>query len=344
MIYCVRKIKPPETFKAEYPVTEELQSARKNAVSQIRNILSGKDKRKLFVVGPCSADDPDAVCDYAVKLARIAKKVKDRLFVIVRAHTAKPRTRSDEYMGLIHTPDVKACAVTDIAGGLCAMRKLHVRILRESGLPTADELLYPEVLPYIDDCVSYLFVGARTCDDPLHRFAASGAEVPVGIKNPLNGNIEDLFYSVLSAKSRNEFYYRGEQARSNGNEYAHAVLRGYVDADGRHVGNYGKECVMRYKTLCDNFGEDCSLLIDAGHSNSGKNALKQRDTIAAALDCMRDKAYADAVKGFIVESYIEGGVGVPGKSKYGQSVTDECLDFERTERLILSVAEKLTAS
>ncbi len=315
------------------PLSDTSVHNRENALRQIRNILDGIDKRKLFVVGPCSADNVDAVCDYAVRLAAIADAVKDKIFIVMRAYTAKTRTRGDGYLGLLHHSDKNGD--TDLAAGLAAARGLHIRIARESGLCTADELVYTDTVDHFSDVICYAAVGARTSDDPMHRFVASGLDIPVGIKNPTNGNRDELVGSVCTARASNAFMFRGEQVQTGGNAYAHAILRGAVDKNGRHLPNYGYDDVMSFAT-------DCGVMIDAGHSNSGKNADKQCDVVNDVLSIAASSPdYNAAVKGVMIESYLlDGNQPLDGGDR-GRSVTDACLGIDKTKKLIEFAAERI---
>ncbi len=333
MISTLKKISSPRALKEQIPIDPKLAAARLDAISQIEAILRGEDGRKLFIVGPCSADDPNAAIDYAVRLSRVAEKIKDRIFVVLRMFTAKPRTRGEGYMGLLHTPGAPSGEV-NIAEGIAAMRRLHVRVASESGLFTADELLYPEAVRYVDDIVCYFSVGTRSSDDQLHRFVASGLDVPVGIKNPLNGNLDSLAASVRTARNGNEFLFCGEHVRTFGNDRAHPVLRGSVSANGEHIPNYGYESVMKISSLCGG-----RVIVDVGHSNSGKNENKQCEVLRDMWEIAKQKQeYGSAVAGVMIESYIAGGSGAAG-SMYGRSLTDGCLSFEDTERLLLRASD-----
>ena len=316
------------------PLSDTSVHNRDNAVRAIRDILDGKDKRKLFIVGPCSADNADAVCDYAVRLAAVAEAVKNKIFIVMRVYTAKTRTRGDGYLGLIHHADKNG--MIDLAAGLAAARGLHIRVMRESGLCTADELVYTDAVDHLSDVVCYAAVGARTSDDPMHRFIASGLDIPVGIKNPPDGNGDELIGSVDTARSPNAFMYRGEQVQTDGNAYAHAVLRGAVDRSGEHLPNYGYDDVLRLAARCG------GVMIDAGHSNSGKDADRQADVVDDVLTAAASlPEYDAAVKGIMLESYLKDGNQPLGGGEYGKSVTDACLGIEKTERLLLSAAERI---
>ncbi|MDE6401000.1 MAG: 3-deoxy-7-phosphoheptulonate synthase [Clostridiales bacterium] len=244
MFYKIKPVPTAEEVKAHLPLSDGLKQRRLEFVTQTENILSGIDKRKLIIVGPCSADSESPVCEYAENLARVAQKIKSVAHVIMRVYTGKPRTRGDGYTGMIHTPDPKS-GITDINSGLVAARKLHIKVAETSGLFTADEMLYPNAVEYTDDIVSYLTIGARSAQDPLHRYVASGLDFPIGVKNPIHGNVGDLVDSLYSVGKPNEFLFNDCQTRTSGNKFAHAVLRGAVDINGKNVPNYGYEYVMR---------------------------------------------------------------------------------------------------
>ena len=330
-----------EELKSEYKFPEAYAKKRIIALRQICDILSGKDKRKLFIVGPCSADDPYAVVDFSVRLASAAESIKDKIFVVVRVFTSKPRTRGEGYMGLLHTPVVGGS--TDISNGLAAMRRLHMDVVRESGLFTADEILYPYAYVYADDILVYATVGARSAEDQLHRFAASGADVPVGIKNPVNGNPSELADSVYAASIPNEFFFRGAQVITSGNDHAHAVLRGFTDNRGNNIQNYGiDEALSVYTEIAARGLRNVSAIIDTGHSNSGKDPVRVPDIVGEiTANIKHSENYARFVKGIMVESYLQFGGKRPGESGYGRSITDPCLDFSATERLLYNAAEGL---
>ncbi len=340
-----RKIKPvasAEELAQMLTVPRYLAENRIDAVNQISRIISGEDNRKLVIVGPCSADNQDAVCDYSERLARVAQKIKSSVYVVMRVHTSKPRTRGEGYMGMIHMPDISS-GITDLNDGLRAARSLHLRVAETSGLFTSDEMLYPHCIRYISDIVAYLTLGARSAEDQEHRFFASGTDVPIGIKNPPSGSVYDLSGSVHAVRIPNEFLTDGYQVQSSGNVWAHAILRGYVDIDGNNIPNYGKEYVRKYTEIyCAQSAVVPSVVIDTGHANSGKNRMIQSDIVGEVLSlCANDRAYNSVVKGFMIESYIVDGNQPFGGGIYGRSITDPCLGWNKTERLLYDIAEKL---
>lgn len=342
MFYKIKPVPTAEELKSAIPLSDELKRKRQISVEQTEAILSGRDKRKLFIVGPCSADRADAVCDYAERLARVALRIKSVAHVIMRVYTGKPRTRGDGYSGMIHTPDAIS-GNTDIGAGLFAARKLHIRVAETSGLFTADEMFYPSATEYTDDIVSYLTVGARSAQNSEHRYVASGLDIPVGIKNPLHGSVLGFADSLYSAGIANEFLSNGCQIRTDGNRFVHAVLRGAVDINGNNIADYGYDYVMRLREACA--ARQCvnrSVIIDTGHSNSGKLTSEVPEITNDVLDVARRSAdYNGTVKGFMIESYLVEGCQSAGGDCYGKSVTDPCVGWEDTERLLLSAAEKI---
>lgn len=308
----------------------------------IKKIISGKDDRMLFIVGPCSADNEDSVLDYVSRLAKLAEEVKDKIFIVPRIYTNKPRTRGEGYKGMLHSPDPHK-KVTDIQAGILALRTMHARAISESGLSAADEMLYPDNVDYIQDLLSYIAVGARSTENQQHRLVASGFDVAVGIKNPMNGSFSVLLNSIYAAQIQNEFKYGDYQVRTTGNPYAHAILRGSVDIYGNNLPNYHYEDVMRFDEMYRKQGlKFPAVIIDTNHSNSNKNAFEQvrivKEVVGNRRHCDRFKAL---VKGFLIESYIEDGNQSPDGNVYGKSITDACLGWDKTRELILSVAERL---
>lgn len=308
----------------------------------IKKIISGKDDRMLFIVGPCSADNEDSVLDYVSRLAKLAEEVKDKIFIVPRIYTNKPRTRGEGYKGMLHSPDPHK-KVTNIQAGILALRTMHARAISESGLSAADEMLYPDNVDYIQDLLSYIALGARSTENQQHRLVASGFDVAVGIKNPMNGSFSVLLNSIYAAQIQNEFKYGDYQVRTTGNPYAHAILRGSVDIYGNNLPNYHYEDVMRFDEMYRKQGlKFPAVIIDTNHSNSNKNAFEQvrivKEVVGNRRHCDRFKAL---VKGFLIESYIEDGNQSPDGNVYGKSITDACLGWDKTRELILSVAERL---
>ena len=319
-----------------------MQKLKLSRDETVKNIISGDDDRMLFIVGPCSADSEDSVLDYVSRLAVLADEVKDKIFIVPRIYTNKPRTRGEGYKGMLHSPDPHK-KVTDIQAGILALRRMHARAISESGLSAADEMLYPDNVDYIQDLLSYIAVGARSTENQQHRLVASGFDVAVGIKNPMNGSFSVLLNSIYAAQIPNEFKYGDYQVRTTGNSYAHAILRGSVDIYGNNLPNYHYEDVMRFDEMYRKQGlKFPTVIIDTNHSNSNKNAFEQirivKEVVGNRRHCDRFKTL---VKGFLIESYIEDGNQSPDGTVYGKSITDACLGWDKTRELILSVAERL---
>ncbi len=337
----VKKMPTADEVKRDYPVTAEMKKIKEERDAQICDILSGKTDKLILVIGPCSAEHEDSVIDYIHRLAGVAEKVKDKIFVIPRIYTNKPRTTGEGYKGMLHQPDPERAE--DMLSGLIAIRKLHMRAIRETGLTSADEMLYPENHTYLSDMLSYVAVGARSVEDQKHRLTASGLNIPVGMKNPTSGDIAVMMNSIVAAQHAHTFIYGGWEAKSAGNPYAHAILRGYVDKRGVSMPNYHYEDLVH---LCESYGErhlqNPAVIIDTNHSNSGKQHLEQVRIAKEVLHSCRHSAdVKKLVKGLMIESYIEDGAQKPDGHIYGKSITDPCLGWEKTERLILDLAELL---
>ncbi len=333
-------IPEPEEFIAQSPMTVELKKMKKKRDEEIREVISGKSQKMLVIVGPCSAHEPAPTLEYISRLGKINEKVKDKLVIVPRIYTNKPRTKGVGYKGMFLQPDPEGAA--DIARGIRSIRALHLAAMNESGLTAADEMLYPENTPYVEDLLSYHAVGARSVEDQLHRQVASGIDAPVGLKNPMSGNIPALVNSIYAAQSPQIFKYRHYQVSSDGNPYAHAILRGGVDASGADVPNFHYETVMQLSELLNGGGlQNPAIVIDCNHSNSGKN---HRQQVRIAQEVMQnrtyDKDFKKIVKGFMIESFL-----VEGNQKhdevFGQSITDPCLGWEDTEKLLYAIAEQV---
>lgn len=333
MIRKIQKIKTPDEIKSLYPVKTDIKKSRDE---QIRNIMSDIDRRKLLIIGPCSLDGESGTYFYMEKLAVLAEKVKDKLFVIPRLYTAKPRSKTG-FRGLIHSPDTVA---DDICGGVELCRKILTTVLNEFGFSGADELLYPYNYRYFDDLLSYMTVGARSSEDQEHRMFASGMDVPVGIKNPLSGNLHSLANAVYVAQRPNRFICDGYEVESNGNPHAHAVLRGYTDNNDTPFINFGREDVLGLGAEFARLNLKCRIVVDVSHANSGKNYAKQEQALRNIAANLRDTEYNSLIKGFMMESYLKDGNSV-GKIEEGVSITDGCLGFERTYAAVCELCEKL---
>ena len=334
-----RKLTIPMETKALYPVTKDLVPIVEARAKALREIFEGRDRRLLLIIGPCSADNADSVIDYISRLRRLQERVEDRLFLVPRIYTNKPRTTGEGYMGLVHQPD--ASRRPDPFKGIIAVRELNLRALRETGFTCADEMLYPENHRYLDDILAYVAVGARSVEDQQHRLTASGLGIPVGMKNPLSGDLGVMLNSVRAAQTAHTFIYRGWAVHSGGNPHAHAILRGSRGADGRSLPNYGRGDLRR---LCDRYLaaelQNPAVIVDANHDNSGKDPFRQPEIVREVMQTRRDDPeLGRLVRGFMVESYLVDGCQQPGGGVYGQSITDPCLGWEKTERLILDLAE-----
>jgi 3-deoxy-7-phosphoheptulonate synthase len=341
MFEKVRAILSADEIKIRMPLDIAMKKLKEERDALVKDIIAGRDKRTLFIIGPCSADNEDAVCDYASRLARVADKVKDKLILMPRIYTNKPRTRGEGYKGMLHSPDPRKG--TDIQAGIMAIRNMHLRVISESGLTGADEMLYPDNFAYLDDVLSYVAVGARSVENQQHRLVASGIDVPVGLKNSMNGSLTVLANSIYAAQLPNEFKYGNNQVRTNGNEYAHAILRGSVDIFGNNLSNYHFEDIIKFYNIYGEQGlKNPAIVIDTNHSNSGKNPFEQRRIVREVMSNMRaDKRIASLVKGFMVESYIADGNQDANGGVYGKSITDACIGWEKTESLIYEVADNL---
>ena len=336
-----RKLAIPMEVKEMYPLTADLAAIFEKRDVEIKEILSGKSDKFLLIIGPCSADNEDSVIDYITRLREVQEKVKDKIFIIPRIYTNKPRTTGDGYKGMLHQPD--PTEKPDMFKGIVAIRKLHMRAMSETGFSCADEMLYPENHKYLDDMLAYVAVGARSVEDQQHRLTASGIEVPVGMKNPTSGDFSVMLNAITAAQHKHTFIYRGWEAHSQGNPYAHAILRGYMNKHGQSMPNYHFEDLS---LICEMYTakglSNPAVIIDTNHANSGKNPFEQ---VRIAKEVLASRKYKDEirkmVKGFMIESYIEDGAQKIGEGVYGKSITDACLGWEKTERLIYDIAERV---
>ncbi len=334
----IRKLPIPLETKEKYPITEKAEEAKFLNDLEIKKVFSGESDKLLLIIGPCSADNADSVMDYVYRLKKISEQVKDKIIIIPRIYTNKPRTTGDGYKGMLHQPDPNA--KPDVYQGVLAIRQLHTRVLTETGLPTADEMLYPSNYRYLSDLISYVAVGARSVENQEHRLVASGIEVPVGMKNPTSGDISIMMNSITAAQHPHSFIYRGWEVATDGNPYAHAILRGYVNKHGQANPNYHYEDLLH---LSEYYAKtnlvNPALIVDTNHSNSGKMYAEQPRICKEVLhSCRHNSDIRKLVKGFMVESYIEDGCQKIGENIYGKSITDPCLGWEKTERLILDIA------
>lgn len=336
-----RKLPIPQQVKEEFPVSEDMYRVKQQRDEEIKNIFSGRSDRLILVIGPCSADHRESVLDYIGRLRRIQEQVEDKIFIIPRIYTNKPRTTGDGYKGMLHqpNPDEKP----DMYKGLIAIRELHMSALKDYGFSCADEMLYPENHRYLSDLLSYVAVGARSVENQQHRLVASGLEEPVGMKNPTSGDLSVMMNSITAGQHRHTFIYRGWEVQSEGNPYTHAILRGYTDFSGKPVSNYHYEDLLKLHDMYLASGlANPSAVVDTNHANSGKKYLEQV-RIAKEVVASRNQSedIKRLVKGLMIESYIEDGAQKTEEHVYGKSITDPCLGWEKTERLILDLADML---
>ena len=335
----VRKMPLPQELIRDYPLSADIRRLKADRDRQIADIITGRDHRLLLIIGPCSADREDAVLDYMHRLSEIEAQVRNRLMIVPRVYTNKPRTRGVGYKGMLHQPDPGKGE--DMLAGIIAIRELHTHILRETGFSCADEMLYPSNYSYLSDLLGYVAVGARSVENQEHRLVASGLDVPVGMKNPCAGDISVMMNSIAAAQSPQEFIFRSWEVHTTGNPLAHAILRGYVDNFGRSHPNYHYENLRELLDLYTANGlANPAVIVDANHSNSDKRFLEQ---IRICEDVMHSRTLSGdiraLVKGLMVESYLEDGCQKVGEGVYGKSITDPCLGWEKSRALILRLAE-----
>ena len=337
----VRKLPIPKEIKEQFPIPEEVKKVKADRDAAIADVFTGKSDKFLLIIGPCSADREDSVLDYVNRLAKVQDKVRDKILIIPRIYTNKPRTTGQGYKGMVHQPDPTKSE--DMLEGLIAIRKLHTKALTETGLGCADEMLYPENHRYLSDILSYVAIGARSVEDQQHRLTASGLMVPVGMKNPTSGDYSVMLNSIIAAQSQHTFLYRGWEARSKGNPLTHAILRGYVDKHGNSHPNYHYEDLVRlYDMYSAKDLENMAVIIDANHANSGKQFMEQIRICNEVLhSCRHNNDIRKIVKGFMVESYIVDGCQRVEEGTYGKSITDPCLGWEKSEKLIYDIADQL---
>lgn len=334
----VRKLPIPLDTKEKYPLSAAAELKKEQNDAEIKAVFEGKSKKLLLIIGPCSADSEEPVMEYVYRLKRLEEQVKDKLMLIPRIYTNKPRTTGDGYKGMLHQPDPSG--EPNVYNGVLAIRNLHSRVLTETGLPTADEMLYPSNYRYLSDIISYVAVGARSVENQEHRLVASGIEVPVGMKNPTSGDISVMMNSITAAQHPHSFIYRGWEVKTTGNPCAHAILRGYVNKQGQSMPNYHYEDLEH---LCENYAKlnlkNPAVIVDANHSNSGKKFDQQPRICKEVLhSCRHNQDINNLVKGFMIESYLEDGAQKIGDGVFGKSITDPCLGWEKSERLILDIA------
>lgn len=334
-----RKLPTPKEIKEMYPLDSKLAAIKAKNDQEINDVFTGKSDKFILIIGPCSADREDAVIDYIKRLREVQEKVKEEIIIIPRIYTNKPRTTGEGYKGMLHQPD--PLADPDMLKGLISIRKLHMRALKETGFSCADEMLYPENHRYLSDLLSYVAIGARSVEDQQHRLTASGLNIPVGMKNPTSGDISVMLNAIHAGQHSHTFIYRGWEVTSQGNTMCHAILRGYVDKDGKSHPNYHYEDLISLAKLYEsNHFANPSVIVDTNHANSNKQYEEQ---IRIAKEVLHSTRHSDAiyklVKGLMIESYIEDGCQKVDGSIYGKSITDPCLGWEKTEKLILEIAE-----
>lgn len=336
-----RKLPIPMDIKEEYPLTLAMAEKKAKNDAEIRRIFTGESDKLLLVIGPCSADSKEPVLDYIGRLALLQEKVKDRIVIVPRIYTNKPRTTGSGYKGMLHQPYPNE--KPDMLHGIIAIRDLHLCALKDYGFSCADEMLYPQNYRYLSDLLSYVAIGARSVENQEHRLTSSGFDVPVGMKNPTSGDLSIMMNAINAAQSSHTFIYRGWEVESEGNPLAHAIMRGFVDRDGHSISNYHYEDLLNLCEMYNKSGlKNPACVVDANHANSGKRYLEQ---IRITKDIMYSRAHNDEikklVKGIMIESYIEDGAQKIGDGIYGKSITDPCLGWDKTERLILDIAEEV---
>lgn len=337
----IKKLPTPNEIKEEFPLPEHLVSLKAERDDIIKDVFTGNSDKFLLVIGPCSADNEDAVCDYVSRLAVVQEKVKDSIIIIPRIYTNKPRTTGMGYKGMLHQPDPEK--KPDLLAGLLAIRKMHIRVMNETSLTAADEMLYPENYRYFSDILSYVAIGARSVEDQQHRLTVSGMDIPAGMKNPTSGDLSVMMNSVIAAQSGHTFIYRGWEVKTTGNPLTHTILRGAVNKHGQCIPNYHYEDLIR---LHDMYAEtnltNPAVIVDTNHSNSSKQYIEQ---IRISKEILHSRRHSPdvhkLVKGLMIESYIEPGNQKVGEGIYGKSITDACIGWEQTERLIYDLADAL---
>ncbi len=335
------KLPVPQQIKTRYPVTEELAKVKAERDKEIREIFEGKSDKFILVIGPCSADNREPVLDYISRLKVVQEEVKDKILIIPRIYTNKPRTTGDGYKGMLHQPDPDE--TPDMLKGIVAIRDLHMSALKDYGFTCADEMLYPDNHRYLSDIISYVAVGARSVENQQHRLTASGLDVPVGMKNPTSGDLSIMMNSITAGQHSHTFIYRGWEVTSDGNPYTHAILRGYIDYAGKNVSNYHYEDLVKlYELYGTTKLQNPAVIVDTNHANSGKKYLEQiRIAKDVVYSCNHNKDIRGMVKGLMIESYIEDGAQKIGEHIYGKSITDPCLGWEKSKDLIYKIADTL---
>ena len=336
-----RKIPIPQEVKKEFALTEKMIEVKAKRDEEISKVFEGTSDKFILIIGPCSADRNEPVLEYISRLRKVEEQVSDKIIIIPRIYTNKPRTTGQGYKGMLHQPDPDG--KPDMYNGIVAIRELHLAALRDYDFSCADEMLYPENYRYLSDLLSYVAVGARSVENQQHRLTASGIDAPVGMKNPTGGDLSVMMNSITAAQSSHTFLYRGWEVTSEGNPLAHAILRGYIDYAGKNVSNYHYEDLLQVNELYAKSGlVNPSVIVDTNHNNSGKKYLEQ---IRIAKDIVHSRNQNGdikrLVKGLMIESYLEDGAQSIGEHIFGKSITDPCLGWEKTEQLIFDIADKL---
>lgn len=337
----MRKLPIPQEIKEEYPLSAECEILKNKCDEEIAQIFRGESDKIIMIIGPCSADREDAVMEYIYRLARVQEQIKDKIFIIPRIYTNKPRTNGTGYKGMVHQPD--PTKAEDMLEGLVSIRKLHRRAIEDTGFVCADEMLYPENYRYLSDLLSYVAVGARSVENQQHRLTVSGMDIPAGMKNPTSGDLSVMFNSIYAAQSSHTFLYRGWEVRTDGNPLAHAILRGFVNKHGEPLPNYHYEdLLLTYRLYTEKGLVNPSVIIDTNHANSGKQYLEQPRILSEVMHCCRHNTdIRRMIKGFMVESYLEDGSQGISDGVFGKSITDPCLGWEKTEDMLLRTADIL---
>ena len=337
----VKEVMLPEELKQAYSLTPELKQKKENRDAEIRKIFTGESDKFLVIIGPCSADNEDSVCDYINRLAKVQDKVADKILLIPRIYTNKPRTTGQGYKGIVHQPDPEK--EPDLQEGLIAMRKMHLRAIQETHLFAADEMLYPENWPYVSDILSYVAVGARSVENQQHRLTISGIDIPCGMKNPTSGTLSIMLNSCIAAQGSHTFMYRKWEVKTDGNPLTHTILRGAVNKHGQSLPNYHYEDLVLLNEMYQELDlQNPACIIDANHANSNKCYYEQPRIISEVLHSRSvSEDIRKLVKGVMVESYIEPGCQKISEHVYGKSITDPCLGWAESEKLIYDIAEKL---
>lgn len=337
----VKKIPPAEEIIENLPLSKQVSEIRDQRVAEMKKILANEDRRFLLIVGPCSADHEDPVCEYIERLAKVQEKVKDTILIVPRIYTNKPRTTGEGYKGMVHQPDPEKAP--DMVEGIKAIRRLHIRAISEFGMPAADEMLYPENYSYLADVLGYIAIGARSVENQQHRLTVSGIDLPVGMKNPTSGDITVMLNSLIAAQSDHSFIYNGWEVETTGNPYAHAILRGAVNANGENIPNYHFENLIQTAQEYEKLElANPAIVVDVNHANSMKRYYEQpRISREVLLSRRYDSLLKKMIKGLMIESYLEEGRQGIGENIYGKSITDACLGWENTEKLIYFIAENV---